>query len=142
MMQEVNPNYRYHKLWLAIGYMLVLLVIYFSVISQPPRPGIAVTKLYRVAHLQSYADDIYHLSSYFVLMLWFAQIYHAKRQRIAYAIFFIALGVALEFVQSFELDRTLELTDVVSNSLGVVIAFLITRISFLRMILLRVESHI
>ena len=141
-MQDINPSYRYHKLWLAIGCVLVLLVINFSVISQPPNPSIAITRLYKVTHLRTYIDEFYHLLSYFVLMAWFAQIYHVKRKRIMYAILFIFLGIALELVQSFEMDRTLELSDVVANGSGVLMALLITKIPAFRRILIKVESYI
>jgi hypothetical protein len=75
-------------------------------------------------------------------MAWFAQIYHVKKQRIIYALSFIALGVALELVQSLELARKLELADMMANSSGVVMAFLITRMPAFRLMLLRVESYI
>lgn len=141
-MQEINPCYRYHKLWIAIGYMLIMLVIYFSVIGNPPQPSVEIYKIYRAANLTGYFDKGNHLAAYFVLMAWFAQIYHVKKQRIIYAVSFVSLGVFLEFFQSFELLRSLELADMLANSTGVLIAFLITKIPAFRMMLLRVESYI
>ena len=141
-MQEMNPDYRYQKLWLAIGYTLVMLVVYYSVITNPPAPGAGITKVYKAVHLQAYFDKSNHLLAYFVLMAWFAQIYHVRKQRIICALSFISLGVTLELIQSLEPGRKLELADMVANSSGVMVAYLVTRLSVFRLMLLRVESYI
>ena len=130
-MQE-NPTHRYQKLWLVIGYALVTLVIYLSVTSNPPDPGIEIPSF----------DKVAHTLAYFAMMGWFAQIYHVKKQRIAYALSFVALGVALEFVQSFDPARMAEFADMVANTSGVIIAVLITRMSAFRLILQKVESYL
>ncbi len=130
-MQE-NPTHRYQKLWLAIGYALVTLVVYLSVTSNPPDSGIEIPNF----------DKVGHTLAYFLMMGWFAQIYHVTKQRVIYALSFIALGVALEFVQSFDPARMAEFADMVANTSGVVIALLITRMSAFRLILKKVESHI
>ena len=131
-MMQKNPSHRYQKLWLAIGYLLVSLVIYLSVTSHPPDPGIDVP----------FFDKISHTLAYFILMGWFAQLYHVKKLRIIYALSFVALGMALEFVQSFDPARMAEFADMVANTSGVIIALLITRMSAFRLILQRVESYI
>ena len=132
MMPETNPVYRYHKLWLAMGYLLVAVVIYLSVTSTPPLPDIEVP----------YFDKIGHLLAYFAMMAWFAQLYHVKKQRIIYALSFIFLGVVMEFVQSFDTARMAEFADMVANTLGVFIAVLITRVSAFRLVLQKIESHL
>jgi VanZ family protein len=132
MMQEINPTYRYHKLWLAIGYALIALVIFLSVTSKPPLPDIDIP----------FIDKVGHLLAYFSMMAWFAQIYHAKKQRLSYALSFVALGVVMEFVQSFDPARMAEFADMVANASGVLIALLMTRMSFFRQLLLRIESLI
>ncbi|MCK4705572.1 MAG: VanZ family protein [Gammaproteobacteria bacterium] len=130
-MQE-NPTHRYHKHWLVIGYALVTLVIYLSVTSTPPLADIEIP----------YFDKVGHLLAYFAMMAWFAQLYHTKKQRVIYAFSFIALGIAIEFVQSFDPARMTEFADMVANTSGVVIAILITRISAFRLILKRIETYI
>ena len=130
-MQE-NPTYRYQKLWLVIGYVLVSTVIYLSVSSNPPDPGIDVP----------YFDKIGHTLAYFILMGWFAQLYHLKKQRIIYALGFVAMGVAMEYVQSFDPARMAEFADMMANTSGVVVALLITRMSAFRLILQKVENYI
>ena len=117
---------------MAIGYTLIALVIYLSVTSNPPDPGIKVP----------YFDKIGHTLAYFVLMGWFAQLYHAKKLRIIYALSFVAMGVAMEYVQSFDPARMAEFADMVANASGVLLALLITRIIAFRLVLKKVESFI
>ena len=131
-MNEMNPVYRYQKLWLAIGYGLIVLVIYLSVSSHPPLPDVEIP----------FFDKIGHVSAYFVMMAWFSQIYHVKKQRFIYALIFIVLGVAMEFLQSLDPARMFEVADMVANTAGVVLALLISGNSTFSRLLLRVESHI
>lgn len=132
MMYSMNPEHRYQKFWLAMGYALVTLVIYLSVTSHPPDSGIELANF----------DKVMHALAYFVLMGWFAQLYHLKKQRTIYALSFITLGVALEFVQSFDPARMAEVADMIANSSGVLLALLITRTPALRLIFQKVESYI
>ena len=61
-------------------------------------------------------DKIGHLAAYGVLMFWFAQLYE---RRLACAVGFIALGIALEFAQGALGYRSFELYDMLANALGV-----------------------
>jgi glycopeptide antibiotics resistance protein len=54
-------------------------------------------------------------------MFWFCQIYIKKKIRIAYAAGFIAMGVALEFVQGRLGYRTYDVLDMGANALGVLL---------------------
>lgn len=129
---DINPDHRYHKLWLLIGYALVSLVIYLSVTSKPPMPDVDLP----------YFDKIGHLSAYFVMMMWFAQLYHVKKLRLIYACSFIALGVVMEIVQSFDPERMAEFADMVANTAGVLFAYVITKIPVFRQILIKIETFI
>lgn len=131
-MHEINPTHRYQKHWLVTGYTLVLLVIYLSVTSNPPDPSIKIP----------YFDKIGHTLAYFLMMGWFAQLYHLKKQRLIYALGFVAMGVAMEYIQSFDPARMAEFADMVANTSGVLIALLITKISAFRLILKKAESYI
>ena len=148
---ETNPYYRYHSLWLMIAYTLVLLVVYYSVISHTPNPsGIAkyfdqgAAKLYlgKRATLWMYYDTYMHLFTYFIIMMWFAQLYHVKRQRILTALIFICMGIVLELIQSIEATRQFELSDMAANFTGVLIAFVITGVAGCRSLLLKFESYL
>ena len=113
----VNPEYKLKQLWLAIGYAMVAFVIYLSVSSNPPDVELGF----------EFQDKLFHALAYFILMFWFAQIYHLKKQRLIFALLFIALGIAMEGIQSFDPKRYAEFDDVVANSLGVAIGILLTK---------------
>jgi VanZ family protein len=104
-------------LYLTIGWLLVLLVCYFSLTSTPPRVDIQF----------KYLDKLQHLFSYFVLMFWFAQLYPQNKIRVYYALFFISLGIALEILQGLGGVRLFEYADMLANATGVVIGYILTR---------------
>ena len=71
-------------------------------------------------------DKLEHMFSYFLLMFWFAQLYHRKRTRNFYAVFFITLGVTLEILQGLGGVRMFEYADMLANTTGVVIGYILT----------------
>lgn len=118
-------------LWLVIGYALVAFVIYMSVTSVPLELDVSFP----------YQDKIFHTLAYFALMAWFGQIYHDKKRRYIFALIFIFMGAGLEYVQSFDPQRYSEFADMVANSAGVVLGFLLT-LTQMKNCLLKVESMI
>jgi VanZ family protein len=101
----------YLKLWKGIGYLLVGVVVILSVISPSSN-----AELFRIN------DKIGHFLAYFVLMGWFAQ-YHDSKHYKYLAIIFIAQGIGLEIVQTFLPERIGSFSDILANSLGVLIAW-------------------
>lgn len=108
---------RYRSLWTAIGWGLVFLVSYLTLSPAPPDFYLKF----------EYADKIKHFVAYFGLMFWFAQLYKKVKTRIAYVIFFISMGVFLEVLQGFGSVRFFEYYDMLANTVGVVIAWLLTK---------------
>jgi VanZ family protein len=108
---------RYFNVWLGIGWLLVVLVCYFSLTSNPPDFNIKF----------QYIDKVGHFASYFVLMAWFAQLYKAFNTRLFYVLFFIVMGIMLEVLQGLGGARFFEYSDMVANTLGVVLAWFITK---------------
>ena len=82
-MTAINPDLRFRKLWLAIGYLLIVLVIYLSLSSSPVTID---TNL-------PYEDKLFHFIAYFVLTFWFMQIYHIRHYVIAWVALFLCLGL-------------------------------------------------
>ena len=109
----MNPDLKLRSFWLAIAYGLVILVIYLSLTGDPVKTGVSFL----------YQDKFFHALAYFVLMSWFAQIYHANVRRNLIAIILIAVGVSLEFLQSFSPVRHYEIADMFANSTGVVLGY-------------------
>ena len=123
MMAAVNPDLRYRRLWLFIGYALVAMVIYLSLTSSP-------------VHIDTelpYQDKLFHALAYFGLTFWFLQIYHIRHHRFGWVVFFIGLGLLLEYLQGFDPNRYSETGDMLANALGAVVAVMLsaTRLRFM-----------
>lgn len=128
-MPESNPDLRYFKLWLAIGYALTAFIIYMSLTSEPVEIEIDFP----------YQDKFFHTLAYFSLMGWFAQIFHVQRQRAAFAVAFVMMGVILEYMQSFDPARYYEIEDMMANTLGVVIAVFLAKMTAFKFFLVKFE---
>jgi len=106
---------KYRFVWLAIGWALIILILWLSLIPSPPSP----------LHFPQ-ADKVEHLFAYGVLMSWFCQIYHGSRQRLYLMLAFIALGATIEILQGLSGYRTAEWGDLLADSLGVLIGWLLS----------------
>ena len=111
---------RYFKLWSSIGWLLVLIMCYLSLTSTPPELNVEF----------KHVDKIGHFISYFILMMWFAQLYKTVGIRLIYVVFFITMGAVLEVLQGLGGVRLFEYYDMLANSLGVVFAWFITKKRF------------
>jgi VanZ family protein len=85
-------------------------VLYLSLTPKPPK----------VDFEQS--DKVGHFLSYGAMMLWFAFLYRRTPTRLAYAIGFIAMGIAIEFIQPYT-GRNFELADMLADSIGVLLGW-------------------
>lgn len=127
---NLNPELKLRFLWLAIGYCLIALVVYLSLTSSPVDTGLNFP----------YEDKVSHAFAYFVLMSWFAQIYHHPLQRNLIALSLVMMGVLLEYLQSFDPHRMTEFADMVANATGVGLGFLLS-LSSARHFLQRIEKN-
>ena len=130
-METVNPDLRYRKLWLLIGYLLIALVVFLSLTSSPVEIDADLP----------YQDKLFHVLAYFALTFWFVQIYHSSRHQLGWAIFFLCLGMLLEYLQGFDPERYSEVGDMLANALGVITAVILSRTRF-RFVLINFERHI
>lgn len=102
---------RWWPWWLAGGWAIVAAIAWLSLTPSPPRLDV------------EQGDKIGHFVGYGTLMFWFCQLYPARRMRIAHAIGFAAMGVALEFAQGALGYRSFEPYDMVANALGVMLGW-------------------
>ena len=109
-------NLKYRKLWLLIGWTLVLSVWYLSLTPKPPEMGV---KLW---------DKLNHFIAYAVLMGWFGQLYLLKIQRILWFVFFMGMGIGIEIFQGMGEHRFFEYNDMLANTLGIVAAIIILQL--------------
>ncbi len=126
-----SPELKLRLLWLAIGYALVVLVIYLSLTSTPIEMGVYF----------SFEDKLYHALAYFTLMAWFSQIYHSHKQRIILVVVFVLMGLSLELLQSLNPNRFAEYGDMAANTAGAALGFVVT-LSGVKNTLLRLEELI
>jgi len=95
--------------WLAVGWGLVAAIVWLSLTPSPPK----------IDFEQS--DKLGHFLAYGTLMFWFSQLYVARMTRLAYAAGFVAMGVALEFIQGWTGYRDFEVYDMFADGMGVVL---------------------
>ena len=100
-------------LWLAVGWMGVLLIIYLSLTPVPIK-----------VHADE-GDKLLHMAAYLVLMSWFVNLYETPPARILCAAGCIALGVGLECAQGWTGYRSFEVADMTANTAGVVVAWIL-----------------
>jgi VanZ family protein len=130
-MEMMNPELRYRKLWLSIGYLLIVVVVFLSLTSNPVQFDTSLP----------YQDKLLHALAYFSLTFWFMQIYHIRYHVFQWVVFFLCLGLLLEYLQGFDSNRYSEVGDMIANTLGVVAAAALARTP-LRYILVRLERYI
>jgi VanZ family protein len=116
---------RHRHFWLAGGWLLVGLVVYLSLTPHPPKPFSFPD-----------ADKLEHGIAYGSLALWFCQIYLSTRSRVFVLAALIGLGIGLEFVQGWTGYRHFDVWDMVANSIGVMLGFLMVFTPFGRLFIL------
>ena len=90
---------------LAFGWAWAAAIVVLSLIPSPPDPGI------------DGGDKLGHFLAYAALAWWFGRFYTGWT-RVAYALGFVGMGIALEFAQGALGYRSLELADMAANTLG------------------------
>ena len=95
----------------AAGWALVAAIVWLSVTPQVIDTGV------------EQGDKLGHLLAYGTLMFWFCVLYRSLRIRALYAAGFIAMGIALEFVQGWLGYRSFEVADMVANATGVALGW-------------------
>jgi VanZ family protein len=102
---------RYVKYWQAIGWIMVLIVIWLSLTPKPPQlPGFFGW------------DKAQHILAYASLMYWFG-VSHPRHWR--WPVFIASLGIVLELLQGLTGFRTNDPYDILANTIGVVVGLFI-----------------
>ena len=103
---------RFLKLWLGLGWLYVLLIIYLSLTSLPSS-GVEIPHL----------DKIGHTLAYFLMVFWFGQCIQEKPRMLKYALFAGLLGAELEVLQGMGGLRQAEWADALANMAGAFLAW-------------------
>jgi len=106
--QATHPHFPHYRLWLIIGWGMVVGATVLSLIplSIDMREG---------------GDKIGHFVAYAGLTFWFGMLYAGPRRRLAIALAFTLMGVAIEFLQGLTDYRSFEVADIVADAVGTVI---------------------
>jgi VanZ family protein len=102
------------RVWLFLGWLLILTVIYLSLTPQPPQTGMI------------FGDKIGHFAAYASLMAWWHQI---DRNAYRLALVFVLMGLSLEILQSLSGFREGDVFDMAANTLGVGIGWFFDRLA-------------
>lgn len=114
MRETIAIDLNYRKAWLMLGWLLIGAVIYLSL---TPRP----LELLRFDQ----ADKLNHSIAYMTLMAWFCQLFLTGRQRLMLGMTFVAMGIALEFLQRMTGYRFFDYADMLANLSGVIIGWML-----------------
>jgi VanZ family protein len=114
-------------LWLGLGLALVATVWFLSLTPHPPSVDI------------QNGDKYGHLFAYASLMLWFGWLY-PPRVHWRVALLFVLQGLLLELLQGLSGYRYADVYDMLANSLGVAIGWLL--VSFSTGALVRLDALI
>jgi VanZ family protein len=111
MSEGQAADLRFRKLWLFLGFAMVLAIVTLSLLPGKSLPSVPT------------GDKINHFIGYSLLMLWFSQLFPTRRLTIAIAC--VALGATIEILQPIVSDRYFEGWDNVANAIGVSIGWLL-----------------
>lgn len=107
---------------IAGGWLYAAAIVYLSLMPSPP--DIDVPQ----------GDKLGHMAAYCLLMFWFCQLYPGRRARIACALGFVAMGIAIEFAQRATGYRSYEELDMLADALGVVLGWILARLTGARLL--------
>ena len=104
---------RHPRLWLVIGWVLIALAVFVSLLPAASLPQIGVS------------DKFEHTSTYAFLALWFAGLYPRSRY-VVIGLGLFAMGVTIEWAQgAMHMGRQSDYRDVIANSIGIVAGLLL-----------------
>jgi len=109
--------------WWLVGCGWIILVWYLSLSTIPPKID---TGSY-------FSDKIGHFIAYAWLMFWFGNLYKDYRARLFFAGVFVLMGIGLEILQGMGQVRQFEYYDILANSAGVLISFILLFTSMARL---------
>lgn len=101
------------RLWRVGGWLGLLVTLALSLM--PPALG----------DNSSHTDKLVHIAGYALLMFWWAQLIGFPRWRLALAV--VLFGGAIELLQGLTPDRMPDLLDVLANTLGVLLGWIVAR---------------
>ena len=108
--------FRFPKLWLAAGWLLIIVIILLSLWPKPPE-----------VPTFEHSDKLAHLIAYSILTLWFTNIYRQRSRHLLLGAAFVGLGICLEVLQGLTDYRMFSYSDILANGSGVLLGIILAR---------------
>ena len=108
------PHLRFKWIWLSLGLALLCSIVVLSLVNLAPVNGLLLQ------------DKVMHMLAYGLLMGWFAQIYRHPVARGVLVVALVIIGVGLEYLQGMVSHRQFDVMDMVANTSGVLLAWLLS----------------
>lgn len=119
----MNPLH-FMKLWIALSIFWLGLVMEVSLDANPPNVMIV-----------QYGDKLAHMTTYFCLMLWFAQIFPRENHKYP-VLMLICFGFLIEILQgTLTTTRSFELADMAANCTGLALGWMLAGTQISRIII-------
>ena len=113
--QNKYNSLKFKNIFMILGCFWVIVTIYVCLMPNPPSTsGI------------EFGDKLMHMSGYICLFIWFSQIY-SRQNHWRPAVSLILLGIMIEIVQGTTEYRSFEVADMVANTAGVLLGWLLAR---------------
>ncbi len=114
-MTTVKPPYfRFPLIWRSIALAMLAITVWLSLAPRIPQIAASVLPWDKAQHVLAYA----------CLMWWCAQAFR-KCSPLLWIVLLFLMGVSLELLQHQTAARHLDLKDVIANSIGVLLGFLL-----------------
>ena len=110
---DINSRLRLCRLWHVLGAALIAVVFYLSLTPAPLQIPVVA------------GDKLGHVAAYATMMAWYAQLHANRGPRLGLACTFVAMGIAIEYLQRATGYRTFEAADMVADAIGVTAGWLL-----------------
>ena len=104
--------YRFWILWLTIGWLMVAAITFLSLAPLE-------------VDLSQGRDKWSHFLAYGSLMFWFGMLYRQRVSHFFLAPTFVVMGISLEYLQGMTGYRNFDLADMLANTVGVALGWLL-----------------
>ena len=114
-------GYRYRRLWSWLGWLMVVSVLVLSLMPLS-------------VDLSEGRDKVSHFVAYGSLMFWFGMLFPGWRNQVISALGFVAMGIAVEYLQRMTGYRSFDVADMVANAIGVTIGWVVVQTPLRRLL--------
>lgn len=126
---SLNEDLRFRGIWRIIAFMNIGIIIILSVVPGPEDMGQIIG-----------LDKLMHVFAYTFTMFWCNMCYPEKKYIMLFSAGLILMGIALEIIQGLTEYRMMSSYDMIANSIGVFLGWLLAR-TRLSMLLSYVEKR-